>query len=133
MKSSSSSSSIASPKLTEVSSLSQRSRLCYFIRGVRTPFLRSKTNYVAGGGGSSGVLQLLLACLRSLPAKSGIDKEKIEYVACGIAAMDPMMPDLARNASILAGYPNSTPAHSISMSCLSSLMAVENCEFYSFS
>ncbi|XP_034951115.1 trifunctional enzyme subunit beta, mitochondrial [Chelonus insularis] len=90
-----------------------------FIDGVRTPFLLSGTNY-------SKLMAYNLAthALLSLVRKTKIPKEMIDYVIYGSVIQEVKVSNIAREAALAAGYSDKTPAHTVTMACISSNAAL---------
>lgn len=64
--------------------------------------------------------QSLLTLLR----KTGIDKELIEYIVYGTVIQEVKTSNIAREAALAAGFSNKTPAHTVTMACISSNQAI---------
>ncbi|KYQ50195.1 Trifunctional enzyme subunit beta, mitochondrial [Trachymyrmex zeteki] len=90
-----------------------------FIDGVRTPFLQSGTDY-----------KKLLAydvarhSLVSLQKKIGFPKEVIDYIVYGTVMQEVKTSNIGREAALGAGYSEHTPAHTVTMACISSNQAI---------
>ncbi|CAD7089434.1 unnamed protein product [Hermetia illucens] len=89
------------------------------VDGVRTPFLLSGTTY-------SNLMPHDLArhALLSLLRKTKIDKELIDYVIYGTVIQEVKTSNIAREAAISAGFSEKTPAHTVTMACISSNQAI---------
>lgn len=89
------------------------------VDGVRTPFLLSGSDY-------SKLMPHDLArhSLLSLLRKTGIDKELIEYIVYGTVIQEVKTSNIAREAALAAGFSNHTPAHTVTMACISSNQAI---------
>ncbi|XP_057336508.1 trifunctional enzyme subunit beta, mitochondrial [Microplitis mediator] len=90
-----------------------------FIDGVRTPFLLSGTHY-----SKLMALDLATHTLVSLQRKTNIPKELIDYVIYGTVMQEVRTSNIAREAALAAGYSNKTPAHTVTMACISSNAAM---------
>ena len=55
--------------------------------------------------------------------KTGLSPKEVDQVIYGIVVPDPSTPNIARESMLGAGLDNSTPAHTISMACITSNMA----------
>ncbi|KAJ9596993.1 hypothetical protein L9F63_011975 [Diploptera punctata] len=86
-----------------------------FVDAVRTPFLLSGTDY-------SKLMANDLArhSLVSLLRKTGIDKEVVEYIIYGTVIQEVKTSNIAREAALAAGFSDKTPAHTVTMACISS-------------
>ncbi|KAF4522496.1 hypothetical protein B566_EDAN002581 [Ephemera danica] len=89
------------------------------IDGVRTPFLLSGTTY-------SKLMPHDLArhSLMGLLKKTGIPKELIDYVIYGTVIQEVKTSNIAREAALAAGFSDKTPAHTVTMACISSNQAI---------
>ncbi|KAI4478371.1 hypothetical protein M0804_012025 [Polistes exclamans] len=90
-----------------------------FVDGVRTPFLQSGTQY-------KNLLSYDLArhSLLSLKRKIGFPNEAIEYICYGTVMQEIKTSNIGREAALGAGYSEHTPAHTITMACISSNQAI---------
>ncbi|KAH0946205.1 hypothetical protein HN011_010525 [Eciton burchellii] len=90
-----------------------------FIDGVRTPFLQSGTSY-------KNLLAYDLArhSLVSLQKKVGFPKEIIDYIIYGTVMQEVRTSNIGREAALAAGYSEHTPAHTVTMACISSNQAI---------
>lgn len=62
--------------------------------------------------------------LISLLRKTGIDKELIDYIVYGSVIQEVKTSNIAREAALAAGLSNRTPAHTVTMACISSNAAM---------
>lgn len=62
--------------------------------------------------------------LLSLLRKTGVDKEVIEYIVYGTVIQEVKTSNIAREAALSAGFSNKTPAHTVTMACISSNQAI---------
>ncbi|TPP66126.1 Trifunctional enzyme subunit beta [Fasciola gigantica] len=92
------------------------------IEGVRTPFLVSGTTYK-----SLMVHDLARFALRGLAQRTNLDKSIVEYIAFGTVVQDVKTTNVAREAALGAGFPESVPAHTVTMACISSNQAITSC------
>ncbi|XP_012265477.2 trifunctional enzyme subunit beta, mitochondrial [Athalia rosae] len=90
-----------------------------YVDGVRTPFLLSGTHY-------SKLMPHDLArhALQGLVKKTGIDKDLIEYITYGTVIQEVKTSNVGREAALAAGFSQKTPAHTITMACISSNQAL---------
>ncbi|XP_001606375.1 trifunctional enzyme subunit beta, mitochondrial [Nasonia vitripennis] len=90
-----------------------------YVDGVRTPFLLSNTDY-------SKLIAHDLAreTLVNLQKKTGIPKDAIDYVIYGTVMQEVRTSNIAREAALAAGYSEHTPAHTVTMACISSNVAL---------
>lgn len=90
-----------------------------FVDGVRTPFLLSGTQY-------KNLLAHDLArhSLVSLQQKIEFPKEIIDYIVYGTVMQEVRTSNIGREAALTAGYSEHTPAHTVTMACISSNQAI---------
>ncbi len=89
------------------------------IDGCRTPFLRSGTDYM-----DLMSYQLGQFAIKGLLVKTGIDPKMIDSVAMGCVISNIKTPNVAREAALTAGIPNTTPCHTVSQACISANRAI---------
>lgn len=97
----------------------QTSKNIVFVDGVRTPFLQSGTQYQ-----KLSAYDLARHSLLSLRRKTGIPKEAVEYICYGTVMQEVRTSNIGREAALGAGYSEHTPAHTITMACISSNQAI---------
>lgn len=56
--------------------------------------------------------------------KTKIDKELIDYIVYGAVIQEVKTSNIAREAALAAGFSNKTPAHTVTMACISSNQAI---------
>jgi len=64
--------------------------------------------------------------IRDLLIKTGIDPANIDQVIMGTVVHNIETPNVAREAAIAAGVPNTTPCHTVSQACISANRAIAN-------
>ncbi len=89
------------------------------IDGCRTPFLRSGTDYM-----DLMSYQLGQFAIKGLLVKTGIDPKMVDSVAMGCVISNIKTPNVAREAALTAGIPNTTPCHTVSQACISANRAI---------
>ena len=91
------------------------------VRGVRTPFLKS-------GGAYSELRDHELAALplRHILDKTGLPAAEVDLVTMGMVVQDVETTNVAREAMLTAGYPQTTPAYTVSMAGVSPAMGAMN-------
>jgi acetyl-CoA acyltransferase len=89
-----------------------------FIDGVRTPFFRSGTE-------SKNLMAYDLArtALRGLLNRTGIPAADLGYVMLGTVIQEVKTSNVAREAAMAAGIPDTVPAHTVTQACISSNQA----------
>ncbi|CAF1055751.1 unnamed protein product [Adineta ricciae] len=90
-----------------------------FIDGVRTPFLTSFTSYKDLMG-----YHLARHALLGLVKRTKIDKSTPEYCVMGTVIQEVKTSNVAREALLSAGFPESIPGHTVTMACISSNVAL---------
>jgi len=89
------------------------------VEGVRTPFLMAFTSYknmMPHDLGRDAILGLL--------RRTGIAPTDVDYLIMGSVIQEVKTANIAREAMLSAGFPASTPAHSVSMACISSNQSI---------
>ncbi|XP_049880020.1 trifunctional enzyme subunit beta, mitochondrial [Pectinophora gossypiella] len=89
------------------------------VDGVRTPFLVSFTDYQ-----KMMPHELARHSLLGLLQKTGIDKELIDYIVYGTVIQEVKTSNIGREAALAAGFSDHTPAHTVTMACISSNQAI---------
>lgn len=89
------------------------------VDGCRIPFLRSGTDYK-----SLMAYDLGRMVLSHLLARTGINVNKLDRVIMGNVIQDVNTSNVAREAALGAGIPDTVPAHTVTMACISSNLAV---------
>ena len=89
------------------------------IDGSRTPFLKSGTNYM-----DLMSYQLGQFAIKGLLDKTGVDPSEIDAVIMGTVISNIKTSNVAREASITAGIPNTTPCHTVTQACISANRAI---------
>ena len=89
------------------------------VDAVRTPF--SKSN---GGFKSMMSWELGREAIKGLVGKTGLDPRTVDVVAMGTVVQDPRTSNLAREAMLGAGLPNTIPAFTTTLACISANVAI---------
>jgi acetyl-CoA acetyltransferase family protein len=98
-----------------------KAREAVFVDGARTPFLKSNgafADFMAHDLGRIAVAGVL--------AKSGLDPKVVDLVVMGTVVQDPRTSNLAREAMLGAGLPQTTPAYTTTLACISANVAATN-------
>ncbi|KAF6197805.1 hypothetical protein GE061_008772, partial [Apolygus lucorum] len=90
-----------------------------FVDGVRTPFLTSGSDYQR-----LMPHQLASHALLSLMKKTGLPREVVEYIIYGTVIQEVKTSNIAREAALSAGFSDKTPAHTVTLACISSNVAM---------
>lgn len=96
-------------------------RRAAIIAGVRTPFARSGTVLR-----DVPAVDLARHAARDLILRTGIDGAEIDEVIWGQVVPSVLVPNVAREVSLLPQLPRSVPAYSLNRACSSGAMAVSN-------
>ncbi|VDD91991.1 unnamed protein product [Enterobius vermicularis] len=95
------------------------------IDAVRTPFLLSGTSFK-----DMMAVDLQRNALLGLIEKTKIPLKEVEHIACGTVIQECRTSNVAREAALTAGFPNSRseeiPAHTVTLACISSNVAMTN-------
>lgn len=86
-----------------------------FVDGVRTPFLQSGTDY-----SKLMAHELARHSLLGLLQKTGVPKDVIDYIIYGTVIQEVKTSNIGREAALSAGFSDKTPAHTVTMACISS-------------
>jgi acetyl-CoA acyltransferase len=89
------------------------------IEGCRTPFLKSGSDYMDLMSYELGQL-----AISGLLAKTGIDKATIDSVILGTVISNIKTSNVARESSLTAGIPHTTPCHTVTQACISANRAI---------
>lgn len=91
------------------------------VDGARIPFQRSGTGYQ-----DLMAYDLGRMTIEGLLARSSINAGQLDRVIMGCVIQDINTSNVAREAALGAGVPNSIPAHTVTMACISSNQAATN-------
>lgn len=89
------------------------------VDGARIPFLKSATGYKHLMAYDLGRM-----ALSGLLARNNLDPSTIDRVIMGTVIQEVRTSNIARESALGAGIPNTVPAHTVSMACISSNMAI---------
>jgi len=92
------------------------------VDAVRTPFLMSGTDYV-----KLMPHDLARGALLGLIQKTGLPKELVDYIVFGTVIQEVKTSNIAREAALGAGFSQKTPAHTVTMACISANQAITTC------
>ena len=92
-----------------------------FIDGVRTPFLKSGTDYM-----DLMSYQLGQFAIKGLLDRTGIDVNEIDRVIMGNVISNVRTENVAREAAVTAGIPVKAPANTVKQACISANQAIAN-------
>lgn len=100
-------------------STSQNSHAAVFIDGCRIPFQRSGTNY-----NDLMAYDLGRMAIKGLLARNSVAPSVIDRVILGTVIQEVKTSNVARESALGAGIPNSIPAFTTTMACISSNQAI---------
>ena len=89
------------------------------VDGVRTPFKRSSTDF-----DNLKAYDLGRIAIKGLMDKTALKPSDIDYVSFGTVIQEVKTHNLARECALGAGLLKTTPAHTVSMACISSNQAI---------
>lgn len=92
-----------------------------FIDGVRTPFLKSGTDYM-----DLMSYQLGQFAIKGLVDRTGIDVNEVDRVILGNVISNVRTENVAREAAVTAGIPVKAPANTVKQACISANQAIAN-------
>jgi acetyl-CoA acetyltransferase family protein len=92
-----------------------------FIDGVRTPFLRSGTDYM-----DLMSYQLGQFAIKGLLDKTGLNPNEVDKVVYGNVISNVRTENVAREAAITAGIPVKAPCNTVKQACISANQAIAN-------
>ncbi|HEX4574135.1 MAG TPA: acetyl-CoA C-acyltransferase [Gemmatimonadales bacterium] len=91
------------------------------IAGCRTPFCRAGTALK-----DARAVTLARFVARELLERTNLDGSKVDAVIFGQVVASPLVPNVAREVSLLPQFPREIPAYSLNRACASSAQAVAN-------
>uniref|UniRef100_A0A8C3WJN7 Trifunctional enzyme subunit beta, mitochondrial n=1 Tax=Catagonus wagneri TaxID=51154 RepID=A0A8C3WJN7_9CETA len=89
------------------------------VDGVRIPFLQSGTSYK-----DLMPHDLARAALLGLLRRTNVPKGAVDYIVFGTVMQEVKTSNVAREAALGAGFSDKTPAHTVTMACISSNQAM---------
>eukprot|EP01100_Stratorugosa_tubuloviscum_P007196 TRINITY_DN300_c3_g1_i1.p1 TRINITY_DN300_c3_g1~~TRINITY_DN300_c3_g1_i1.p1 ORF type:complete len:453 (-),score=220.21 TRINITY_DN300_c3_g1_i1:140-1498(-) len=89
------------------------------IDGCRIPFMQSGTSYK-----NLMAHDLARKALKGIITRNAIEPKLVDRVIVGTVIQEARTTNIAREAALGAGFPLSTPAHTVTMACISSNQAI---------
>jgi len=89
------------------------------VDGVRIPFLQSGTSYK-----DLMPHDLARAALSGLLHRTNVPKDVVDYIIFGTVIQEVKTSNVAREAALGAGFSDRTPAHTVTMACISANQAM---------
>lgn len=105
--------------MPSVSKSGSKKREVVFVAGGRTPFLRSQTDFKHFSAYDLGRI-----AIAGLINQTKLNGEEVDHVYYGNVIQDIRTSNVAREALLGAGLPDTLPATTVSMACISSNMAL---------
>ncbi|OZC09595.1 acetyl-CoA C-acetyltransferase [Onchocerca flexuosa] len=112
------SNSTASATSTKTFSKSDRPNII-LVDAVRTPFLQSRTTFK-----NMMAIDLQRAALLALVDRTKISMQEIGHIVCGTVIQEHKTSNVAREAALTAGFSKKIPAHTVTLACISSNVAI---------
>jgi len=104
---------------TKTTLAKQGTKNVVFVDGVRTPFLKSGTDYA-----KMMPHDLFRDALNGLVKRTGIQRDLVEYIVAGTVIQEVKTSNIAREGALCAGFSEKTPCHTVAMACISSNQAI---------
>ena len=101
--------------------LASTGRRVAIVDGLRTPFAKSGTALA-----SESTLDLSLAVVTELLARSGLDPAQVDRVVYGSVVQDIAAPNIAREIVLAGPFPESVDAYSVTRACATSTQTTVN-------
>ncbi len=99
--------------------MNSNGRRVAIIEGCRTPFARSGTAFR-----NLSAVELGKVAVRELIARAELDPKEIDHVVYGTVVQSVQEPNIAREVTLGAGIPPSTPSFTVARACASSNQAI---------
>ncbi|KAM3723584.1 putative 3-ketoacyl-CoA thiolase [Dirofilaria immitis] len=89
------------------------------VDAVRTPFLQSRTMFK-----NMMAIDLQRAAFLALMDRTKINIEEVGHIVCGTVIQEYKTSNVAREAALMAGFSKKVPAHTVTLACISSNVAI---------
>uniref|UniRef100_A0A1I7TL55 Thiolase_N domain-containing protein n=1 Tax=Caenorhabditis tropicalis TaxID=1561998 RepID=A0A1I7TL55_9PELO len=89
------------------------------VDAVRTPFVVSGTVFK-----DLMAVDLQKEAIKALIEKTSLPYDKLDHIICGTVIQECKTSNIAREAALLAGVPDKIPAHTVTLACISSNVAM---------
>ncbi|EJW77245.1 hypothetical protein WUBG_11844, partial [Wuchereria bancrofti] len=91
------------------------------VDAVRTPFLQSRTMFK-----NMMAIDLQRAALLALMDRTKVNIQEVGHIVCGTVIQEYKTSNVAREAALMAGFSKKIPAHTVTLACISSNVAITN-------
>ena len=95
------------------------SKSVVLVDGCRLPFMRSGTEYF-----DQISYDLAREVLKGVLVRNALEPAHVDAVIMGTVVQNPATSNVARDAALGAGFPNTVPAYTVTMACISSNRAI---------
>jgi len=109
----------ASTSNPPVSNNTMAAKRVVLVDGVRIPFQLASTVYKNELG-----VDLAQKAMKGLMTRTALDPAMVDYILYGTVIQEPRTSNIAREAAMNVGIPNSVPAHTVTMACISANQAI---------
>ncbi len=99
--------------------LSTAKKSVVLVDGLRTPFMRSGTEFA-----DQISYDLAREVLKGILVQNSLSAKELDAVIMGSVVQNSSTPNVARDAALGAGIPNSVPASTVTMACISASKAI---------
>ncbi|VDK70237.1 unnamed protein product [Litomosoides sigmodontis] len=89
------------------------------VDAVRTPFLQSRTMFK-----NMMAMDLQRAALLALVERTKVSVDEVGHIVCGTVIQEYRTSNVAREAALTAGFSKKVPAHTVTLACISSNVAI---------
>ncbi|CAB3402461.1 unnamed protein product [Caenorhabditis bovis] len=89
------------------------------VDAVRTPFVMSGTVFK-----DLMAVDLQKEAIKALVDRTNLPYEKLDHIICGTVIQECKTSNIAREAALMAGVPDTIPAHTVTLACISSNVAM---------
>ncbi|VDO13552.1 unnamed protein product [Brugia timori] len=89
------------------------------VDAVRTPFLQSRTMFK-----NMMAMDLQRAALLALMDRAKVNIHDVGHIVCGTVIQEYKTSNVAREAALMAGFSKNIPAHTVTLACISSNVAI---------
>ena len=95
------------------------SKSVVLVDGCRLPFMRSGTEYF-----DQISYDLAREVLKGVLVRNALEPDQVDAIIMGTVVQNPATSNVARDAALGAGFPNTVPAYTVTMACISANRAI---------